>query len=663
MAVLLGIDTGGTFTDAVLVREAADGGTVVLATAKSPTTHGDLEIGVEEALRSVVNDAPDIEPGDISLVSLSTTLATNALVEGHGEPIGLIAAGFGSGDLDRAGIASVVDAAHLITVPGGHDAHGNERAPLDENAIVGAAERIASSVSAFAVIAEFSVRNPAHEQRIAELVRAATGYPVTTSHMLSARLDGPRRALTAALNARLLGTITRLHEAVEAVLGRAGVSAPVMVVRGDGSLVSAGFAAERPIETVLSGPAASVVGALHLAGIEDGIVVDVGGTTTDIAVIRDRRPMIAAQGASVGGHRTMVEAVDMATIGLGGDSEVRVDSRDPDGPLLLGPSRAVPIGRVAREHPSVVEDLHRQLAAPVGAASHGRFLVATSMHVRSGLDARERGVLERLAAGPLIEAGAAPSALDARAAARLRALGLVRTATFTPTDASLVLGSGPGDLDAEAATLAAEVLARQHVSSRAALAPDGSALARRVIDALVERSAAFALRVALAADGIHIDDRDQLVSATLRHHRGAVDVAISLTDPLVAIGAPAPTYYPVVAGRLRTGHVVPEHAGVANAIGAVVGRVLVRRSCTITQPTRGQFRVHLEDQPTFGSVENARRRAQDLLEPRVLADADHAGADRVELRRDWEATTAVIEGKEVFVEGTLTVEAAGRPRL
>ena len=92
MAVLLGIDTGGTFTDAVLVREAADGGTVVLATAKSPTTHGDLEIGVEEALRSVVNDAPDIEPGDISLVSLSTTLATNALVEGHGEPIGLIAA-------------------------------------------------------------------------------------------------------------------------------------------------------------------------------------------------------------------------------------------------------------------------------------------------------------------------------------------------------------------------------------------------------------------------------------------------------------------------------------------------------------------------------------------------------------------------------------------
>ena len=166
-----------------------------------------------------------------------------------------------------------------------------------------------------------------------------------------------------------------------------------------------------------------------------------------------------------------------------------------------------------------------------------------------------------------------------------------------------------------------------------------------------------------ADDQGHIDERDQLVSATLRHHRGAVDVSISLTDPLVAIGAPAPTYYPVVAARLRTGHVVPEHAGVANAIGAVVGRVLVRRSCTITQPTRGQFRVHLEDQPTFGSVENARRRAQDLLEPRVLADADQAGADRVELRRDWEATTAVIEGKEVFVEGTLTVEAAGRPRF
>ena len=145
---------------------------------------------------------------------------------------------------------------------------------------------------------------------------------MSCSHHLSAKLNGPKRALTALLNARLIGMIDRLIGRAQDALIASGVNAPLMVVRGDGALISAAMARERPIETILSGPAASIVGARWLTGAEHALVSDIGGTTTDIAVLRDGRPTIDPAGAQVGPYRTMVEAVAMRTSGLGGDSEV-----------------------------------------------------------------------------------------------------------------------------------------------------------------------------------------------------------------------------------------------------------------------------------------------------------------------------------------------------
>ncbi|MEM7096104.1 MAG: hydantoinase/oxoprolinase family protein [Actinomycetota bacterium] len=660
--MLLGIDTGGTFTDAVLVRD--DGGREsVVATAKSPTTHHALELGLAGAIDAVLAAASsDASIGDIDLVSVSTTLATNALVEGHGESAGLITLGFTEAELGRAGLLDAVDEELIVALGGGHDAHGNERQPFPDDELRAAAATLGDRVAAFAVASQFSVRNPGHERAAAEAIRDVTGKPVTSSHELSARLDGPRRALTAALNARLLGTIDRLNRAVRSVLDERSIDAPLMVVRGDGSLVSSDFAGARPIETVLSGPAASVIGALHLGGTESGLVADIGGTTTDVAVVEDARPRIAPRGAVVGGYRTMVEAVDMATTGIGGDSEIRIDNRATGGPVLLGPERAIPLGRLVHRSPEIKDELERQLSAPVGLTSHGRFLVATELPSSELSDKRERQVLERLSAGPRTEAEAAPSGLDGRAAARLRARGLVRVATFTPTDAQAVL-TGVDGIDRATANLAADVLARQTSSKGGVIAEDGRALAEQVVQRLVRRSAEFALQVGLSADDIALESGDGLLAAALDHHRGAVDVGIRLGVPLVAIGAPAAVYYPDVAALVRTEAVVPKHAEVANAVGAVVGRVRVRHSCTVTQPSKGQFRVHLEEQPTFGSVENARAAALELLEAAALVDAERAGAADPELASDWSARTAWVEGKEVFVEGTLTVEASGRPRF
>jgi len=665
MPLLLGIDTGGTFTDAAVVDESSG---LVVGWAKASTTLDDLLVGVDQALQGALAHAGAVDPDDIVLVSISTTLATNALVEGHGEPSALVTFGFSESELSRAGIEALCEPSLRLHLDGGHDAHGNERAPLDEAGLRAGLATLADRVSAVAVAAQFSVRNPAHELAAAELIRSQTGLPVTMSHELSAKLHGPRRALTALLNARLLGTIERLHRSVAAVLDDRGIVAPLMIVRGDGSLVSAGFAQHRPIETIMSGPAASVLGAMHLAGTSAGLVADMGGTTTDVAVITGGRPWVAADGATVGGHHTMVEALDMVTIGLGGDSEVRIDGRASVDGIVVGPDRALPICRLAVEHPGIHRALDLQLAAPTALESHGRFLVGVgapdSLTGLTGLDQREEAVLRRLAGGPVPIEQAAPTGLEQRAARRLRARGLVRIATLTPTDAQVVLGTRlPGiTVDTGATRKVASLLARKQIAGGRRAAAGPAELASAVVRRVVRDSAGFLLRTALVADGIDSTGAEAILDAALAGHRGAASVRIGVSSPLTAIGAPARAYYEEVAELLSANAVVPEYAAVANAVGAAVGRVVIRHRATITQPTRGQFRVHLADQPTFGSVDNARAAAAALLRESVTAAAEAAGAADPEFSETWEERTANLDDREVFVEGTLTVEAAGRPR-
>src|SRR5690606_5110038 len=190
--------------------------------------------------------------------------------------------------------------------------HGNERR-LDMAALEEALPELARTVSGFAVCAYFAVRNPAHELSVSEAIRQRTGLPVTASHELTSKLGGPRRALTTLLNARLISMIDRLIDATEGFLEKRGIAAPLMVVRGDGALITSEFARARPIETILSGPAASLVGARHMTGLDDAVVSDIGGTTTDIAVLDGGRLRLDPDGATVGGLRTMVEAVAMRT--------------------------------------------------------------------------------------------------------------------------------------------------------------------------------------------------------------------------------------------------------------------------------------------------------------------------------------------------------------
>ena len=211
MSILLGIDTGGTYTDAVLFDEQPG---QVVAAAKVLTTRHDLAVGIRGAAEAVL-ESSGVEPASVALVSLSTTLATNALVEGQGGRVALVLIGFDDAAASRAGIADALRGDPCVRIAGGHDAAGHACEALDLPALDRALSGLDDSVAAFAVAGMFAVRNREHEIAVREYLRERTGRPVTCGHELSSRLDGPRRALTCVLNARLVPVIQHLLEAAD----------------------------------------------------------------------------------------------------------------------------------------------------------------------------------------------------------------------------------------------------------------------------------------------------------------------------------------------------------------------------------------------------------------------------------------------------------------
>lgn len=665
MAVLLGVDTGGTYTDAVLVRDE----TTVIASAKSLTTRQDLAIGVGNAVRSVLETA-QIAPEEIALASLSTTLATNALVEGQGGRVALIYIGFRARDLEAHGLAEALKGDPALVLSGGHNHAGGEAQPLDEAALVSFLETHKSDVSGFAVASQFATRNPAHELRAAQLVAEITGKPVSSSHQLSAKLNGPKRAMTAVLNARLIGMIDRLIGRAEDVLQEIGITAPLMVVRGDGALISSGQARERPIETILSGPAASIVGARWMTGVDHALVSDIGGTTTDVALIKGGKPQIDPAGARVGPYRTMVEAVAMRTTGLGGDSEVHFQSEGLQGGVTLGPRRVLPISLIAVDAPDVVHAaLDAQLRSVAPGEHDARFVRAVAGQTKEGLGTRELTLLERIGnqvhpLGDIIR-----SRVELGALKRLVERGQIQIAGVTPSDASHVLGRVM-EWDTGAARKALRLFGRRRTGAGDVLSNSEDDIAQMIIDQLTHQTALALLETAFAEEDPGFDvapdilARHVLMQRGMSGHQGLVRLNTGLAVDVVGLGASAPSYYPAVGERLCTRMILPEHAGVANAIGAVVGRVTMRESGTVTSPSEGKYRVHLADGPKdFGDQDSALALLETVLRDAAQAQALEAGAQDIQITVSRDIRTAGVEAREVFVEATVTVEAAGRPRV
>ncbi|MDG4878443.1 hydantoinase/oxoprolinase family protein [Mesorhizobium sp. WSM4935] len=664
--LFLGIDTGGTYTDAVLWSEEGGPKGKVLAKAKSLTTRHDLAVGIAGAVDAVLEKSRS-DPASIKLVSMSTTLATNALVEGQGGRVALVMIGFSEADLARDGLKMALGTDPVVFCPGGHDVHGNA-AKLDLSSLEASLPELGGSVSGFAVCAYFATRNPAHELAARDLIREKAGLPVTASHELSAKLGGPRRALTTLLNARLISMIDRLVAATEGFLAKRGIAAPLMVVRGDGALVSAAFARQRPIETILSGPAASLVGARHMTGLDDAMVSDIGGTTTDVAVLDQGRPRLDPEGATVGGFRTMVEAVAMRTFGLGGDSEVTLEDGALEPKILLGPRRLVPLALSGMVHgEAVTSELERQLRAPNPGRMDGRFALRTGVPDRlaAGLTGPEAKLYETIGATPLALDRLLSSNAQNATLNRLVARGLVHISGFTPSDAAHVLGK-QSNWDGATARLGAELFARRRDGRGQTIAATPQEISQRVLTTLTRWSAEYILETAFAEDGLDgaATVAHALVQRAVDAHPGIARFTVALDRPVIGLGASAPLHYAGLPPLVGNGCIVPEDTDVANALGAVVGQVRVSAEARVSQPKEGLFRL-ASGQTVRDFTEEDKAIAAAEADVRAIAAerAKDAGTDSAEIDIATEFKVSTIEGQRMFIEAHVVAVASGRPRI
>jgi N-methylhydantoinase A/oxoprolinase/acetone carboxylase beta subunit len=659
----IGVDTGGTYTDAAIIEAGAH---TVLATAKAITTKGDLAVGVLEAIRLALAQLPhDISPGSVSLVSVSTTLATNAVVEGHGSAVGVLLIGFDEGMAARTGIAKAFPGVALAQVPGGHDHAGMQQQALDLDALAAAVDAMAPRVDAFAIAAKFAVRNPAHELQARELVVQRTGKPVTISTELSSSLDAPRRALTATLNARLVSRVSHLIDAVSHAMQTLGIACPLMIVKGDGTLALAEAVAKRPIETVLSGPAASLVGAQWLSGKTSFVMSDMGGTTTDLGLLINGRPRVTEEGAEVGGWRTMVKAVDVKTIGLGGDSEITLDH---GGAIQVGPQRALPLSLLCARYPETLALLEADMAdVDRGGSMHGKFVLLPfgaqtgRVQLTHDINGKEAALLARITAAPQPLRKLADSVASQRLLATLRKKGLIQWAAVTPSDASHVLDL-QSNWSRQGALLGLQLLCR-FKDMRQPNAERTQAFAQEIWSETVRLTSRLILECAagISLVGNSLAEAQCAGQSTL----GLVALNLSPTLPVVAVGGPVSVYYPEVGRRLHCEVVFAPHCDVANAVGAATGVVARQTQVVVEGDGSGLFILHSTlGSERFTDAATALAAATRLAEEGAVQAVVAMGAAQPQV-------TSSITKKYMpravddrgLLEAIVVAEASGRPAL
>ncbi len=538
MSIILGLDTGGTYTDGVLINKRTK---TILNKAKALTTKEKLSVGI----RNCINLLNIINFESIELVCLSTTLATNAIVEGKGCKVGLICIGqVPDGPLPTE---------YIHYVKGKFDIYGNLTEDLSEDQVIESIRSFYGRVDSIAVSGYASVRNSSHEETVKKLIIEKLNIPVVCAHELTGTLGFYERTVTAVLNAKLVPIIKDLILECNTILNQFGIKAPFMIVKGDGSLMGPEMSLERPIETILSGPAASIYGGLFLTGLQNALIVDIGGTTTDIADVNDGLIKLNPQGANVGGWLTRVRASELYTYGTGGDSMIHIY---PNGEIVFGPEKSIPFCLAADCHPSLLKKLIeldniKSLSEldcytifknnHLDKLNEEMFLVYSLIEkepqTRYSLNIDHHNNLEEI--------------LE-----KLLSYDLIRRIAFTPTD----LLHATGDYvrwNASASKIVANILSNY--------------LSLLIKEFFKKSFYQMKLQITNACDN------------SIQHYLGVHDkksLKIAREDffkshkPIVVIGAPALSWHIAFSDFSNTDVIVPENADVANAIGAAVGKVL-----------------------------------------------------------------------------------------
>jgi N-methylhydantoinase A/oxoprolinase/acetone carboxylase beta subunit len=653
----LGIDTGGTYTDGILLHYDTR---EVLASHKSLTTKRDLSIGIE----AVIENIPIDDPAAIKMVSISTTLATNAIAEGKSKRVALFLLGYDRELINAFSMQHRFATPNYYYVAGGHDLYGREKMPLDMAAIVARVSEIKDQVDAIAVSGYFSPLNSEHEHRVHDAITDICDLPIVLGHQLSTKLDSVERATTAALNASLLAVLQEFESAVRHAMQRRRIDAPLMVVRGDGTLMSEEFAARTPVETIHSGPAASAIGGRFLSHLDDALVVDVGGTTTDIALIQNGQVVVNEDGATVNTYKTAVKAANLFSIALGGDSHIRLNREKK---VTVGPERVVPMAYLAEQYPEVLNRL--KILSQKSAASVSLdwleywFLLREPSDKHLSKKPHHKALIEFLRQGPR----ALPDIIlhldvlhvDQIDADMLLHQEIIGKSGLTPTDL-LHVENRYAPWSTPAATLALEAFCRFRLKDPVEIRRQvWSQMTETITGAIVT----FLTGKKIPPPGLPEADLGHWVFRnSLYADHPQLETHLKLRQPVIGIGAPAGIFLNDVAGALNTELILPDHHEVANAVGAVAGSVVVTEEFLVYPRmakdgfnVTGYYVQSSDDRQTFEDVGDALSYARTTIQKQALDAARRSGAD---------TPRVIVEEKADGLDAyTIQAKAIGNPRL
>jgi N-methylhydantoinase A/oxoprolinase/acetone carboxylase beta subunit len=664
MILGIGIDTGGTYTDAVLYNFEQK---KVLNSSKALTTKDDLSKGILNALDGL----PPEHLKDAELISISTTLATNACVENKGGRAKLIFIG-----ADREVVRDVGETyglpgvSEIYFLESDCDFKGKVISEPDWDAFSIEIKDWLKDAQATGVVQLFAMRsNAVFENRAKEIIEESCGLPVICGNELFSDLNAVRRGSSILLNARLIPIIGEFLDAIKTALLARNISASVVIVRSDGGLMSENLTFARPVETLICGPAAGVIGAMELTGENDCIIIDMGGTTTDSAIVKSGKPVSSEFGVTVGGWRTFVKGVSVDTIGLGGDSAVRINRHRE---MSLESDRVIPISVAAETWPDVVPKLKEiSLLKPKHTQPlHEFFVLVKDVSEDPKYNVRERTFCRALKDGPLCYSQAA-AAYDADVyffnLERLEKEGIVIRCGLTPTDVMQIKGDFK-KYDTEAALLAIRFVARGTGKTE-------EELIDAIYDAVKKKMYVNTVRLLLEdrypefrKTGLG-DNLKKIIADSWESAKNGEEFAgfdFKTTATIVGIGAPTHIFIPDVAAALGTKYVIPPNAGVANALGAIVGNVSAY--CDIEIQLENYAGV--EGFMVYGKQQN---RFFDSLEEATqiaLEEAKRAAENEAILRGAvgdisivTEISTRTAESTnfvEVFLGSTVTATAVGR---
>jgi N-methylhydantoinase A/oxoprolinase/acetone carboxylase beta subunit len=660
-SLVLGIDTGGTYTDGALLEYHSR---QVLSAHKSLTTKRDFAIGIEQVIEGIQIQ----DPTAIKMVSISTTLATNAIAEGKGKRVALLLIGYDPDLISTFKMEKRFATSHYYFFAGGHDLYGREKEELDLPSVLSKVNAIKEQVDAIAVSSYFSPLNPEHENRAFRAISRICDLPIVLGHQLSTKLGSIERATTAALNASLLSVLQDFVIAVRRAMERRRIEAPLMVVRGDGTLMSDEFASRTPVETIHSGPAASAIGGRFLSELDDALVVDVGGTTTDIALIQGGQVTVSEEGATVSSYKTSVKAANLLSIALGGDSHIALNREQQ---LVIGPERVTPLAFLAQQYPQVPRSLkalsRRSWAQATPDWLEYWFLLREP---REGLlqSTQQQSLVRLLRDGPR----PLPEILQHLGVWHVTQIGaeellrqeIVGKAGLTPTDLMHIEGRY-GIWNREAAGTAWKVFCQYQRQDEDELRQE---VWSRISEIILHAIVTFLSGKKLAfPTGPSATDRSEDIGVwffynSLYDIHPQLETQIELRLPLIGIGAPAGIFLPRVAESLHTELILPDFFYVANAVGAIAGTVMVVEEILVYPQLSqdglevlGYYVQASDERHEFEELEEALFCARTLSQERALGAALRSGADNPEVQ-----LTELSEGLDTY---RIRAKAFGNPRL